>query len=143
MRENARWLKIGKSETPRRWKETSFAGSSLVLLVLVRNAFPIHTCIRGRPLIYDRTSIICSRERRAIMILIKLISGLLECQSWLSTVSQAGPEKCIKAEWFPYIGDTSITCVRNAKHEEEHKFSTGMSLRDRGHGWWNDRDRFR
>jgi len=82
-----------------------------------KHIFPIYTCIRGRPLINGRTSITCPRERRALMILIKPISGLLECQSWPSTVSQAGPEKCIKAEWFPYIDGTSTSCGMRAECE--------------------------
>lgn len=81
------------------------------------------------------------------MILIKPISGLIECQSWPSTVSQAGPEKCIKAEWFPYIDAHRqvVECVRNAKRGEKHKFSVNVSLRGRGQKIWltkRDKKRF-
>lgn len=112
---------------------------SYYLLVLIRNAFPIYIYrdilySREVALINGRISIICPRERRALVILIKSISGLLERQSWLSTGQPGRTWKMHQGGVVPiYRRYRQVAeCVRNAKRGEERFQPANVSLRDRG-----------
>lgn len=150
VRENARWLKIGKSETSRRWKETSFAGSSLILSISPRSKRISHIWKYSREAGDQRQDLDYLSEGTARTH----DSHKADFRTpWVPTVAvdrQPGRTwKMHQGRVVPiYRRCRQVAeCVRNAKRGKERKFSACKYVPERQRiedtVWWNDKDKKR